>query len=86
MVGPNARLSLSRQPVTAHSRKTVMRAQATPLRHAQAVASARPPASILQIQVRDVALDRVDRDLQACCDLTIGLAVREQAKDLDLAR
>src|SRR6186997_745232 len=41
----------SRQPVSDDSRKTVMLAQATPLRIAQAVASARPRASILRYRL-----------------------------------
>src|SRR6185369_17596473 len=44
------------------------------------------PARIdLAVQVGDVALHRVDRDLQARRDLAVALAVREQVEDLDLA-
>src|SRR6478752_10324758 len=40
----------------------------------------------LAIDVADVALDGVDRDAQACGDLAVRLAIRQEAQDLGLAR
>ena len=40
----------------------------------------------LSVEIGNVSLDRVDRDLQSVCDLGVRLAMREESQDVELAR